>query len=167
MARNSNWFSTNSNILYIILGIVLLVIILFALFYPRKYYQSSLQNGQSMQENPMMESFDAALMENLTDLNDPSQVMKSSDPMIIMFYAPWCGHCKAAKPEFEKLMKMTANGKVKATMINCDEHPDIAQANEVQGFPTIRFYPKGPAEGDHTEYQGGRTAQEMAQFISQ
>ena len=156
--------------IWIVFCLILLAIILFAIFYPRRQYNMSVQNGNMMQPYPMMqiESFEddenlrAALMEPSKNNDDSAKIMSSDKPCIIFFYAPWCGHCKTAKPEFEKLMQMA---KGKAHMIDCDAHQDIAQKYDVKGFPTIRYYPKGPKNGNPREYQGNRTAEDMMSFM--
>ena len=131
----------------------------------------SVQNGNMMQPSPMMniESFEDsnkkyedALMEPKGNNDDPEKIMSSDKPSLVFFYAPWCGHCKNAKPEFEKVMK-TAKGK--AHMIDCDAHQEIAQKYDIKGFPSIRYYPDGPKNGNPREYQGNRTAEDMMQFM--
>jgi protein disulfide-isomerase-like protein len=157
--------------LWIVFSLILLAIILFAIFYPRRQYNMSVQNGNMMQPYPMMqiESFDSddtykdALMETSKGNNDdPVKIMSSDKPCMIFFYAPWCGHCKNAKPEFEKLMQIA---KGKAHMIDCDSHQEIAQKYDIKGFPTIRYYPNGPKNGNPREYQGNRTAEDMMKFM--
>lgn len=154
--------------LWIIFCLILLAIILFAVFYPRRQYAMSVQNGNMMQPYPMMqieslENYEDALMEpDRNNNDDPEKIMSSDKPAMIFFYAPWCGHCKNAKPEFEKLMQMA---KGRAHMIDCDAHQNIAQKYDVKGFPTIRYYPKGPKNGNPKEYQGNRTAEDMMGFM--
>jgi len=174
MARASNVSNSNSMTpIWICLGVLLFAIILFAIFYPRRSYQTSLQQGQMMQPYPMMqmehmgnmEDADAeALMENMANEDDPQSIMNSDKPTMVFFYAPWCGHCQRAKPEFQKLMQQ-ARGR--AHMIDCDAHKEIAQQHDIQGFPTIRYYPNGPRNGNGQEYQGDRSAEDMLAFMSQ
>lgn len=166
-------FNNNSNSfgltwLWVILCFILFIIIIFAIFYPRRRYRMSLQRGQMMQQYPMMqmenlENMEEAMMEPSSDGMSPQAIMDSDRPMMVFFYAPWCGHCQRSKPEFEKLMQM-ARGR--AFMINCDEHQDIAKAHDIQGFPTIRYYPNGPRNGNPQEYMGDRSAQNMMEFMS-
>ena len=99
----------------------------------------SVQNGNMMQPYPMMqlesfENYKDALMEPMRNNDDPEKIMSSDKPCMIFFYAPWCGHCKTAKSEFQKVMKMA---KGKAHMIECDANPDIAQKYDVKGFPKM------------------------------
>jgi protein disulfide-isomerase-like protein len=157
--------------LWIIFCLILLAIILFAIFYPRRQYDISVKYGNMMQPYPMMniESFEdsdkkyeESLMEPTGNTDDPEKIMSSDKPAMIFFYAPWCGHCKNAKPEFEKLMKMA---KGKAYMIDCDANQEIAQKYDIKGFPTIRYYPRGPKNGNPREYQGNRTAEDMMDFM--
>ena len=175
MARGNRLNTANSgnsnggyqSYLWIVFCLILLAIILFAIFYPRRQYAMSVQNGNMMQPYPMMqieslENYEDALMEPTRNNDDPQQILNSDKPAMIFFYAPWCGHCKNAKPEFQKLMKMA---KGKAHMIDCDDHKEIAQKYDVKGFPTIRYYPKGPKNGNPREYNGNRTAEDMMQFM--
>lgn len=166
----SNISNTKSkSYIWIIFCLILLAIILFAIFYPRIQYKLSVSNGNTMQEYPMMqmeslENYEDSLMENTTNDDDPKIIMNSEKPTMIFFYAPWCGHCKTAKPEFQKLMQ---KAKGQAFMIDCDKHKEIAQKYNVQGFPTIRYYPNGPKNGNPREYMGDRSANNMFQFMSQ
>lgn len=173
MARGNRLNAANSDsggyqsYLWIVFCLILLAIILFAIFYPRRQYAMSVQNGNMMQPYPMMqieslENYEDALMEPSRNNDDPEKIMSSDKPAMIFFYAPWCGHCKNAKPEFEKLMQMA---KGRAHMIDCDAHQNIAQKYNVKGFPTIRYYPNGPKNGNSKEYQGNRTAEDMMDFM--
>lgn len=84
-------------------------------------------------------------------------------PTFTMFYAPWCGHCKTTKPEFEKL-KAQYKGPAKIHMINGDEEKEMMKKHNVRGFPTLRYYPSG-MDGDFDEYNGERTVEGMLQFL--
>jgi len=85
-----------------------------------------------IQPYPMMqlESFEDALMEPMIN-ND-----NSDKPSMIFFYASWCGHCRNAKPEFEKLMQMA---KGRANMMDCDAHQEIAQKMVFKDFLLFDF----------------------------
>lgn len=86
----------------------------------------------------------------------------------VLFYAPWCGHCKTFKPEWAKakneLNNSDVNGvKVNLIDVNCDEEGDLAKAYDVQGFPTVKCITKGNV----VEYDGERTADGIKQFVDE
>lgn len=68
-------------------------------------------------------------------------------PVLVDFWAPWCGPCKQLTPILERLVKQ-ARGKVKLAKINIDENPEIAQQLRVQSVPTVYAFVGGqPATG--------------------
>ena len=84
----------------------------------------------------------------------------------VMYYVDWCPHCKTAKPEWNKLIKdfggKTINGKrILITKVDCEENPEIAKAQNIDGYPTFRF----DLEGTDLEYTGGRTYGDFKRFI--
>ena len=91
----------------------------------------------------------------------------SDQPTFTMFYAPWCGHCKTAHPEFEKF-KNNYKGDVKVVDINGDEDKEAMKKYNVQGFPTMRYYPNGMSNVENfEEYTGERNASGMQAFVEQ
>jgi len=73
----------------------------------------------------------------------------------IMFFAPWCGHCKSTKPEFSNFAK-NAKGVVRVGAVNCDEDKKLCSHYRVQGFPTIISLL--PDSSDPVTYNGQRSA---------
>ncbi len=72
------------------------------------------------------------------------------------FYAPWCGHCKALAPEFEKAATYfkTNQPYIPLAKIDCTKEEETANKFDVKGFPTIKFFINGTAidyDGDRTE----------------
>ncbi|XP_060064425.1 dnaJ homolog subfamily C member 10-like [Ylistrum balloti] len=84
-------------------------------------------------------------VETLRYYNFHQNVLSSSTPFIVDFYAPWCGHCQVFKPEFEKIAE-ALEGRVKAGKVNCDEDRNLCQQAGVSAYPTVRFY-KGARKG--------------------
>ena len=68
-------------------------------------------------------------------------------PVLVDFWAPWCGPCKQLTPIIEKVVK-AAGGKVKLVKMNIDEHPQIAGQLGIQSIPAVIAFQKGqPADG--------------------
>ncbi len=72
----------------------------------------------------------------VTDAEFEQTVLKSEVPVIVDFWAPWCGPCKMVAPTLEKLAKEYA-GQVLVAKVNTDENPDWATKYGVQGIPTM------------------------------
>jgi len=84
-------------------------------------------------------------------------------PVIVDFWAPWCGPCKQLMPVLEKVVR-AAGGKVLLAKINIDENPELAQALKVQSVPMIyAFFQGQPVTG----FQGVRPESEIKQLVDQ
>ncbi len=79
---------------------------------------------------------------HVTDAAFEKTVMQSTLPVIVDFWAPWCGPCKMVAPTLEKLAKEMA-GKIIVAKVNTDEHAQWAGQFGVQGIPTMLFIAKG------------------------
>jgi thioredoxin 1 len=75
---------------------------------------------------------------HVTDSAFEKTVMNSNMPVIVDFWAPWCGPCKMVAPTLEKIAKENA-GKVIIAKVNTDENPEWAMKFGVQGIPTMLF----------------------------
>ncbi|RCK76030.1 MAG: Thioredoxin [Anaerolineae bacterium] len=79
---------------------------------------------------------------HVTDAAFEKTVMQSPIPVIVDFWAPWCGPCKMVAPILDKLAKELA-GKVLIAKVNTDENPEWAMKFGVQGIPTMLFVYNG------------------------
>ena len=86
----------------------------------------------------------------------------SMTPTLYMFGWEQCGHCKTARPEFEKL-KETIGDRVHCQYIEGPENPDMAREYGVEGYPTFWFV-NGPKK---VKYDGERTAAGLRRFCEQ
>ena len=73
---------------------------------------------------------------NVTDQAFQNTVLESSLPVIVDFWAPWCGPCRMVAPTLEKLAKEYA-GELIVAKVNTDENPEWAMKYGVQGIPTM------------------------------
>ena len=78
----------------------------------------------------------------VTETNFDSEVLQSTQPVIVDFYADWCGPCKMIAPALEEIAA-ELNGRVKVAKVNVDEQPALAQRYHVQSLPTLLYFQNG------------------------
>ncbi|OGL89046.1 thioredoxin [Candidatus Uhrbacteria bacterium RIFCSPLOWO2_02_FULL_49_11] len=78
-----------------------------------------------------------------TDENFDSEVIKSSIPVLVDFWAPWCGPCRIQGPIIEALAREQEGKSVKIGKLNVDENPQTAQSYNVMSIPTIIVFKDG------------------------
>jgi thioredoxin 1 len=79
---------------------------------------------------------------HVTDSAFEKTVLQSKLPVIVDFWAPWCGPCRMVAPTLDKLAKENA-GSLLVTKVNTDENPEWAMKYQVQGIPTMLFVADG------------------------
>ena len=90
------------------------------------------------------------------------EVVQSKDIWLVLFYAPWCGHCKAFSPEYEKAAK-ALKGIFKIAAIDADKERAIGGKYNIQGFPTVKFF--GIHKDKPVDYDKARTAEAVISFM--
>jgi thioredoxin 1 len=79
-----------------------------------------------------------------TSENFEKEVLKSSVPVVVDFWASWCGPCKMLSPIVDKVSEMPEyKGKVHFMKVNVDEQPDLAGKYNIMSIPTLMIFKKG------------------------
>lgn len=165
----------------IVIGIFIVAIILFVIFFPRnKDRMNNNLNQNNLFNEGESENFYGMGLEDksLEPYMDGNQNMEDGDinnlvtnkkPSFVLFYAPWCGHCKKIMPEYQELIRKYNNSNnIQVFRINCDENEKLARDNDIQGYPTIKFYPIGMQNKARSiEYNGDRSLEGMQRFIDE
>ncbi len=93
----------------------------------------------------------------MADVIEPSRQV----PVIVDFWAPWCGPCKQLGPALEKVVRQ-ANGKVRMVKINVDENQQLAQQMRIQSIPAVYAFVNGqPVDG----FMGALPESQLKQFV--
>lgn len=79
---------------------------------------------------------------HLTDQNFAVEVLKSDVPVLVDFFAVWCGPCKAMSPVIDEL-SVAYDGKVKICKLDVDQSPESSQKYGVMSIPTLLFFKSG------------------------
>jgi thioredoxin 1 len=82
---------------------------------------------------------------NVTDASFEQDVLKAEGPVLVDYWAPWCGPCKMIAPILDEVSKEYA-GKLTVAKINIDENPDTPRKFGVRGIPTLAVFKGGSVE---------------------
>jgi len=79
---------------------------------------------------------------SLTDEDFEAEVLKAQTPVLVDFWAPWCGPCRMASPVLDKIAE-EYSGKVKVCKVNVEDQRLVAIDNGIMSIPTLNFYKNG------------------------
>ncbi|QEM81039.1 MULTISPECIES: thioredoxin [Halomonas] len=100
---------------------------------------------------------------DVTTANFKQEVLESDSPVLLKFWAPWCGPCKVMAPVVDEVAE-ERDGSLKVVSINVDDAPEIAAEQGVRGVPTVMLFKSGTKVASLV---GAQSKSQLNQFIDQ
>jgi len=89
------------------------------------------------------------------------KALEKYEHILVMFYAPWCGHCKKFKPELEKAAAVLRKENLMVAKVDATVEKKLAEKYKVRGYPTVKFFKKGAP----IDYTAGRTEKDVINWM--
>lgn len=89
-------------------------------------------------------------------------LIKSEEPVLVEFFAPWCGHCKKLAPEYETAAGELKKNNIKLASVDCTVETEICNTRAIKEFPTLAVFKSG---SEITRYKGPRESGAIVKFM--
>lgn len=89
------------------------------------------------------------MTEAVSDKTFEDEVLKSAQPVVVDFFAEWCGPCKAMAPALE-LVAQEIKGKIKVVKLDVDRNPNVTMKYGIRAMPTLMIFKGGQVAAQHT-----------------
>jgi thioredoxin 1 len=99
-------------------------------------------------------------VKEISEKNWESEVLQSQEPVLVDFWASWCGPCKMLSPTLEQIAKEQKFG-IKIVKVNVDQNSSLASSNGVQSIPTLKIFNKGKVVKTTIEAQSKASLEKM------
>ena len=127
-----------------------------------KWEKGTLKPHLKTQEEPKENNGDIFVVVGKTF---QKEVIDNDKDVFIVFYAPWCGHCKQLLPKYEEAAKKLKEKNPKLLLAKMDATENEVESVHITGFPTIKFYPGNKKDKAPMDYNGARTTEDIIKFI--
>ena len=87
--------------------------------------------------------------------------INENELIMVKFYAPWCGHCKALAPEYEEAATTLKDTPIRLGKVDCTVEKDLCQEHDVNGYPTVKVF----KDGKPKDYEGARKADGIVSYL--
>ena len=105
----------------------------------------------------------SALIKNVTDATFEIEVLQSKQPVLVDYWAEWCGPCKMIAPALDEAAT-TYQGKLQITKLNVDENKDVPSKFGIRGIPTLMIFKNGQLAATKV---GSLSKAQLTEFIDQ
>jgi protein disulfide-isomerase-like protein len=156
---------------FLLFGALALVVVAVVVFfvYRRKDDEKPMNLNPPLQDlNPPLQHLQPVEQDTpVMPLHRPQQPQRPRG-VLVMFFAPWCGHCKTLEPTWQELQQnFDGYNGIKLLQVNGQDNQDLVQMHGVRGFPTVKYCPRGLDNPEGVVYEGNRSIESLVEFLQQ